>query len=165
MAFFEKKAVLDVANIKVSQYISQRTGLQVIVGETDGTVVCSECRTKNADVVVTGQDRRLMGTLPLRRRPRTIGACLTYVHHFIHSHVSATYTALSPQTLEHLVFLGSKKYPYKGVLDMLASRCLAQGTNAWTDVRPFDLCSIPYHLILCKQVDSTVYTLTTVCEL
>ncbi|CAE8685746.1 unnamed protein product [Polarella glacialis] len=38
-----------------------------------------------------------------------------------------------PHTLEHLIFLGSEKYPYKGVLDVLANRCLAQGTNAWTD--------------------------------
>eukprot|EP00397_Hematodinium_sp_SG-2012_P007744 GEMP01007794.1.p1 GENE.GEMP01007794.1~~GEMP01007794.1.p1 ORF type:complete len:1057 (+),score=253.87 GEMP01007794.1:32-3202(+) len=37
-----------------------------------------------------------------------------------------------PHTLEHLVFLGSKEYPYKGVLDLLANRCMAQGTNAWT---------------------------------
>jgi Zn-dependent M16 (insulinase) family peptidase len=37
-----------------------------------------------------------------------------------------------PHTLEHLVFLGSAQYPYKGVLDKLANRCLAQGTNAWT---------------------------------
>jgi len=48
-----------------------------------------------------------------------------------------------PHTLEHLIFLGSKKYPYKGILDKLANRCLAQGTNAWTDV------------------DSTAYTVTT----
>mmetsp|Transcript_23076 Transcript_23076/g.64999 ORF Transcript_23076/g.64999 Transcript_23076/m.64999 type:complete len:1253 (+) Transcript_23076:22-3780(+) len=39
----------------------------------------------------------------------------------------------SPHTLEHLIFLGSERYPYKGVLDILANRCLAQGTNAWTD--------------------------------
>ncbi|VDL78043.1 unnamed protein product [Nippostrongylus brasiliensis] len=38
-----------------------------------------------------------------------------------------------PHTLEHLVFMGSKKYPYKGVLDVIANRCLASGTNAWTD--------------------------------
>lgn len=38
-----------------------------------------------------------------------------------------------PHTLEHLVFLGSELYPYKGVLDLLANRCLASGTNAWTD--------------------------------
>jgi len=62
-----------------------------------------------------------------------------------------------PHTLEHLVFLGSEKYPYKvmacfpcclppstrktdahvffnkmqGVLDRVANRALAQGTNAW----------------------------------
>ncbi|XP_041971152.1 uncharacterized protein C05D11.1-like [Aricia agestis] len=38
-----------------------------------------------------------------------------------------------PHTLEHLVFLGSKRYPYKGILDLLANRCMAHGTNAWTD--------------------------------
>ncbi|PIO74794.1 peptidase M16 inactive domain protein, partial [Teladorsagia circumcincta] len=49
-----------------------------------------------------------------------------------------------PHTLEHLVFMGSKKYPYKGVLDVIANRCLASGTNAWTDQ------------------DHTAYTLSTV---
>ncbi|KAJ8604096.1 hypothetical protein CTAYLR_001749 [Chrysophaeum taylorii] len=48
-----------------------------------------------------------------------------------------------PHTLEHLVFLGSSAYPYKGVLDKVANRCLARGTNAWTDV------------------DHTAYTATT----
>ncbi|WFD44347.1 hypothetical protein MPSI1_003015 [Malassezia psittaci] len=48
-----------------------------------------------------------------------------------------------PHTLEHLVFLGSDKYPYKGVLDSLANRAFAQGTNAWT------------------ANDHTAYTLTT----
>jgi Zn-dependent M16 (insulinase) family peptidase len=37
-----------------------------------------------------------------------------------------------PHTLEHLIFLGSEKYPFKGVLDLVANRCLASGTNAWT---------------------------------
>uniref|UniRef100_U5EMA1 Putative zn2+-dependent endopeptidase insulinase superfamily n=1 Tax=Corethrella appendiculata TaxID=1370023 RepID=U5EMA1_9DIPT len=39
-----------------------------------------------------------------------------------------------PHTLEHLVFLGSELYPYKGILDLVANRCLASGTNAWTDI-------------------------------
>lgn len=39
-----------------------------------------------------------------------------------------------PHTLEHLIFLASEEYPYKGVLDLLANRCLASGTNAWTDI-------------------------------
>ena len=39
-----------------------------------------------------------------------------------------------PHTLEHLIFLGSKLYPYKGVLDLAANHCLAQGTNAWTSI-------------------------------
>ncbi|PKK78220.1 hypothetical protein RhiirC2_730303 [Rhizophagus irregularis] len=37
-----------------------------------------------------------------------------------------------PHTLEHLVFLGSELFPYKGVLDLLANRAFANGTNAWT---------------------------------
>ena len=41
-----------------------------------------------------------------------------------------------PHTLEHLIFLGSEQYPYKGVLDLLANRCLASGTNAWTGRLP-----------------------------
>ncbi|EMR09638.1 hypothetical protein PNEG_02221 [Pneumocystis murina B123] len=48
-----------------------------------------------------------------------------------------------PHTLEHLIFLGSKKYPYKGVLDFLANRSFAQGTNAWT------------------ETDHTAYTIST----
>jgi len=48
-----------------------------------------------------------------------------------------------PHTLEHIVFMGSEEYPYKGLLDLFANRCLAQGTNAWTDT------------------DHTCYTMTT----
>eukprot|EP00921_Rhytidocystis_pertsovi_P025968 GHVQ01041929.1.p1 GENE.GHVQ01041929.1~~GHVQ01041929.1.p1 ORF type:complete len:1123 (+),score=159.67 GHVQ01041929.1:228-3596(+) len=46
-----------------------------------------------------------------------------------------------PHTLEHLVFLGSHAYPYKGILDLMANRCLSQGTNAWTstDVTTYTL--------------------------
>ncbi|KAI8903628.1 Metalloenzyme, LuxS/M16 peptidase-like protein [Gorgonomyces haynaldii] len=36
-----------------------------------------------------------------------------------------------PHTLEHLVFCGSKRYP-RGYLDILATRCLSNGTNAYT---------------------------------
>ncbi|KAI5124638.1 hypothetical protein M0805_004247 [Coniferiporia weirii] len=37
-----------------------------------------------------------------------------------------------PHTLEHLVFMGSKGYPYKGIIDHLANRGFSNGTNAWT---------------------------------
>jgi Zn-dependent M16 (insulinase) family peptidase len=39
----------------------------------------------------------------------------------------------APHTLEHLVFMGSKSYRYKGLLDKLASRAYSS-TNAWTAV-------------------------------
>ena len=32
-----------------------------------------------------------------------------------------------PHTLEHLVFVGSQEYPFKGVLDLVANRCMADG--------------------------------------
>lgn len=47
-----------------------------------------------------------------------------------------------PHTLEHLIFMGSKKYPYKGLLDTAGNLCMSN-TNAWT------------------ATDQTVYTLTT----
>lgn len=31
-----------------------------------------------------------------------------------------------------LVFMGSEKYPYKGIIDHFANRGFASGTNAWT---------------------------------
>ena len=37
----------------------------------------------------------------------------------------------SPHTLEHLCFMGSRSYQYKGFLDKLASRAYSD-TNAWT---------------------------------
>ncbi|KAJ5072464.1 presequence protease [Anaeramoeba ignava] len=37
-----------------------------------------------------------------------------------------------PHVLEHSIFLGSEEYPYKGLLDLVANRCFAEGTNAWT---------------------------------
>ncbi|KAI1844009.1 hypothetical protein JX266_009875 [Neoarthrinium moseri] len=48
----------------------------------------------------------------------------------------------SPHTLEHLVFMGSRSYQYKGLLDKLASRAYGN-TNAWT------------------AIDHTAYTLET----
>ena len=34
-----------------------------------------------------------------------------------------------PHTLEHLCFMGSDDYPFKGVLDLVANRCLASGSS------------------------------------
>jgi hypothetical protein len=38
----------------------------------------------------------------------------------------------APHTLEHLVFMGSKEFPFKGVLDEIAKRNFSTGTNAST---------------------------------
>ncbi|CEP61270.1 Sdd3p LALA0_S02e10616g [Lachancea lanzarotensis] len=48
----------------------------------------------------------------------------------------------APHTLEHLIFMGSKKYPYKGLLDTAGNLCMSS-TNAWT------------------ATDQTVYTLSS----
>ncbi|KAH3767039.1 cytoplasmic protein [Pelomyxa schiedti] len=37
-----------------------------------------------------------------------------------------------PHAVEHLVFMGSAITPFKGYLDLLASRCVTPGTNAYT---------------------------------
>ena len=54
------------------------------------------------------------------------------MHGYFTVHTEAFDDFGCPHTLEHLIFLGSERYPFKGVLDVLANRCLAQGTNAWT---------------------------------
>jgi Zn-dependent M16 (insulinase) family peptidase len=51
-----------------------------------------------------------------------------------------------PHTLEHLVFMGSEKYPFKGIIDHFANRGFSNGTNAWTDT------------------DHTAYTVSTAGE-
>lgn len=48
--------------------------------------------------------------------------------------------------LPSLVFMGSEKYPYKGIIDHLANRGFSNGTNAWTDT------------------DHTAYTVSTAGE-
>lgn len=45
-----------------------------------------------------------------------------------------------------LVFMGSEKYPYKGIIDHFANRGFSNGTNAWTDT------------------DHTAYTVSTAGE-
>jgi hypothetical protein len=84
-----------------------------------------------------------------------------------------------PHTLEHLVFMGSEDYPYKGVLDLLATRCLSPGTNAWTGLPcvhcsasyskyPFASCYTWVRWRMCRRmspnnaaIDHTCYTMTT----
>ncbi|KOB79134.1 Uncharacterized protein OBRU01_00203 [Operophtera brumata] len=80
--------------IPVSKYVSEKTGITVIIAEVEGPVVdgyfCLATEANDDDGL--------------------------------------------PHTLEHLIFLGSERYPYKGILDLAANRCMAHGTNAWTDV-------------------------------
>lgn len=136
--------------IPVHKYKSSSTGLTVFIAEVDGPVVC--------------------GYLGLGKRPRlnlkTLSPLLLLLflqsgqifcfriftsRFFVYSknfHYIAATEAFDddglPHTLEHLIFLGSENYPYKGILDLLANRCLASGTNACTDV------------------DNTFYTMETV---
>ena len=53
------------------------------------------------------------------------------------------------------MFLGSKAYPYKGVLDHLANRAASDGTNAWTDT---DREASDNALLL---IPDTAYTIST----
>lgn len=55
-----------------------------------------------------------------------------------------------PHTLEHLIFLGSSDFPFKGSLDIIANRCLASGTNAWTGKLELNYNLILVHCIFLK---------------
>lgn len=63
--------------------------------------------------------KMLMGSLRRHRKAPYIRAVIQRVRSVLELTIS-------------LVFLGSKDYPYKGVLDHLANRAGSNGTNAWT---------------------------------
>ncbi|KAH6636872.1 Metalloenzyme, LuxS/M16 peptidase-like protein [Chaetomium tenue] len=92
----------DYAPTTITQYESERSGMQVIVAD--------------------------------RKGPKINGYFTLATEIFDDSG--------APHTLEHLVFMGSKSYKYKGLLDKLAGRAYSN-TNAWT------------------AVDHTAYTLET----
>ena len=46
---------------------------------------------------------------------------------------TSPHTIASHSLIISLVFMGSEKYPYKGIIDHLANRGYSNGTNAWTD--------------------------------
>ncbi|KAI1214774.1 Metalloenzyme, LuxS/M16 peptidase-like protein [Annulohypoxylon truncatum] len=92
----------DYAHATITQYESERSGMQVIVADREG--------------------------------PKVNGYFTLATEIFDDSG--------APHTLEHLVFMGSKSYQYKGLLDKLASRAYGT-TNAWT------------------ATDQTAYTLET----
>jgi hypothetical protein len=81
----------DYAPCTITQYVSERSGMQVVVAD--------------------------------RKGPKLNGYFTLATEIFDDSG--------APHTLEHLVFMGSKSYQYKGLLDKLSSRAYSH-TNAWT---------------------------------
>ncbi|KAJ1329712.1 protease-like protein [Microdochium nivale] len=81
----------DYAPTRITQYESERSGMQVVVARHPG--------------------------------PKVSGYFTLATEIFDDSG--------APHTLEHLVFMGSRSYRYKGLLDKLASRAYGS-TNAWT---------------------------------
>lgn len=81
----------DYAPTNITQYVSERTGMNVVVVDQKG--------------------------------PQVNGYFALATEIFDDSG--------SPHTLEHLCFMGSKNYQYKGLLDRLATRAYSN-TNAWT---------------------------------
>ena len=83
--------VTEYSPCTITQYVSERSGMQVVVAD--------------------------------RKGPKVNGYFALATEIFDDSG--------APHTLEHLVFMGSKNYQYKGLLDKLASRAYST-TNAWT---------------------------------
>lgn len=81
----------EYAPCTISQYVSERSGMQVIVADRQGPKVNGYFTLATEILDDSG----------------------------------------APHTLEHLVFMGSKNYRYKGLLDKISSRAYS-GTNAWT---------------------------------
>jgi Zn-dependent M16 (insulinase) family peptidase len=81
----------DYAPCTITQYVSERSGMQVVVADRQGPKINGYFTLATEILDDSG----------------------------------------APHTLEHLVFMGSKSYQFKGLLDKLSSRAYS-GTNAWT---------------------------------
>ncbi|KAG6911895.1 hypothetical protein DXG01_000142 [Tephrocybe rancida] len=122
-----KRVKLDFTDVTVSKWRSRKTGLSVVHLDYEGKP------TKLASMgqihLTLFQPPSSKDTLSSLQRVgyilRTLNNCSMFLQVFNDSGC--------PHTLEHLVFMGSEKYPYKGVLDNLANRGFSNGTNAWTD--------------------------------
>ena len=86
-----QKFKIDYAPATISQYVSERTGMQLVVVDQQGPKVNGYFALATEVLDDSG----------------------------------------SPHTLEHLCFMGSRNYRYKGVLDKLSNRAYST-TNAWT---------------------------------
>ncbi|KAG5981748.1 hypothetical protein E4U55_002598 [Claviceps digitariae] len=81
----------DYAPCTITQYVSERSGMQVVVADRQGPKINGYFTLATEILDDSG----------------------------------------APHTLEHLVFMGSKSYQFKGLLDKLSARAYS-GTNAWT---------------------------------
>ncbi|XP_069360181.1 uncharacterized protein C05D11.1-like [Maniola hyperantus] len=94
MSHFKLKSSIKASDvIPVNKYISEKTGLTVIIANVEGPLVYGNI-------------------------------CLATEAHDDNG---------LPYALEHLILLGSERYPYKGILDLLANRCMAHGTYTFTE--------------------------------
>ena len=132
-SYFEatQKLKVDYSPHSITEYVSRRTGMRVVVVDQSG--------------------------------PKVLG--------FFAAATEIWDDSGSPHTLEHLCFMGSKSYPYKGLLDKLATRGYSN-TNAWTatDHTAYTLETAGYaafaqilpvyleHIILPTLTDSGCYT-------
>ncbi|KAK4055201.1 hypothetical protein OIV83_000481 [Microbotryomycetes sp. JL201] len=107
---------LEFADVRLVKWISQKTGLKVVWADVEG--VPPQQPQKVSDEPSVNHALILAG-------PLVQGYFSVITEIFDDSG--------RPHTLEHLIFMGSEQYPYKGVLDTVANRSFANGTNAWTD--------------------------------
>lgn len=63
-----------------------------------------------------------------------------------------------PHTLEHLVFLGSKNIPFRGFLDVMASRCISLGTDGKEEKILFEK---KRNLLFCYHIIQSNFKLKT----
>ena len=115
---FEQLANLEANNkIPVVKYKSLRTGLTVTVAQVR-KIIINRCHSMSQN-----------NSLGILQRVILIQVDGPVVNGYFCLATEAHDDDGLPHTLEHLIFLGSELYPYKGVLDLLANRCLSSGGN------------------------------------
>lgn len=123
---------LEYAPVQVTKYRSKKTGLQAVVGnhkgKPDHICICKIVRLIHVPLLSPHRENDQRHSKYSRLTSLPSSQTNAYF-------IVATETfddSGRPHTLEHLIFLGLKSYPYKGVLDGLANRAGGNGTNAWT---------------------------------
>lgn len=118
--------------IPLNKYVSKKTGITVVIAEVEGPIVNGFFSLGEWSFYLHFCFWPNTIYLPFGSNSKAGKIWIDNLFYAFNLATEAHDDDGLPHTLEHLIFLGSQRYPYKGILDLLANRCMAHGTSAWT---------------------------------